>query len=369
MKTLSAPVYLLYHLLSKVLLPIVLVATQCAVCYAQKSTNEQASTALDFLSDVTIIVDGIENGNCVQSPHVGQGFVGEEFAAPTASQWIKYEQLKKAASVEQLVLLTDHKNSAVRCYAFQAIASKYPDRVFNILLNHLHDTAYVDAHMGCLILANRVGDYFIYTVTTDFFEKETYKLNDKERNILDSILLFDPLIKLDTKSLLLRKFIPTEQKYKRIRQLVEQERNLYALKPLAMYRNQADKELIASFLEDEFTQPTALHVVKDYPDDYYYPFILKIIDKEWTNDTYFYHKLKVCYQILAKYPSRQETIDFFNSTLKIKDKDKYQILCKYLLVAITKYPNDIYKPIKDKIKLNESTMRGFNAELNEDCCW
>lgn len=104
--------------------------------------QKPVSINLDTLPDLKKIVDGLEKGNRVESSHIGEG-------GSPSKQWDKYEQLKKVATIDQLVALTDHKNSAVRCYAFQALAAKRSDKVFSILLKHLNDTSVVHTQSGC----------------------------------------------------------------------------------------------------------------------------------------------------------------------------------------------------------------------------
>jgi hypothetical protein len=178
-------------------------------------------------------------------------------------------------------------------------------------------------------------------------------------------LLNDKSIMLSAKSSVLETLKPTENNYARIKQLVKDDRNESALITLAKYQRQTDKELIASFFKDDDTQSSALYAAREFPDDFFYPFITKVFEQEWKQDLYDYPKWRICYQALAKYP-RPETIELFDRTTKSKDEFRYHTLCKYLLVAITKYPNKVYDPIKPKIKLNSYEMDEVKDELEND---
>jgi phosphoglycolate phosphatase-like HAD superfamily hydrolase len=316
------------------------------------------STNLDTLPDLKKIVVGIEKGNRVESSHIGYG-------GSPSSQWDKYEQLKKVATNDQLISLTDHKNSAVRCYAFQALAAKRSDKIFTVLINHLNDTSIVHTQNGCIGMSQLTGDYFVDVVTLNYIEIDSYKLNPAEKKILDSILLNDKSIILSAKSSVLEALKPTTDNYERIRQLVKDDRNESALRALAKYQRQTDKELITSFFKDDNTQSSALYAVREFPDDYFYSFVVKVFEQEWKQELYDYPKWRICYQALAKYP-RPETIELFDRTTKSKDEFRYETLCKYLLIAITKYPNKLYDQIKARIKLSSYQMDEVKEELEND---
>lgn len=344
-------------------LTIILTTSILSACSGQTQTDkivEQKSDYinLDTLPDLKKIVDEIEKGNRVESSHIGYG-------GSPSDQYAKYEQLKKTATVEQLTSLTNHKNSAVRCYAFQALASKKADNVFTVLLKHLHDTSTVVTQSGCIVMTELTGDYFIDVVTPDYIALDVYKLNQKERQTLDSILLYDKSTQLSAKSGVLEKLKPTADNYDRIRELVATDRNTSALISLAKYQKQNDKELIASFFKDDNTQASALYAVREFPDAYFYSFVKNVFEQEWKQRLYDYPKWRICYQALAKYP-RQETIELFERTTRTNDEFRYETLCKYLLVAITKFPDKLYDPIKAKIKLSNYQMDEVKDELEND---
>jgi hypothetical protein len=344
-------------------LTFILTASILFACSGQGRTDKiveqkPVSINLDNLPDLKKIVDGIEKGNRVENSHIGEG-------GSPSEQWDKYEQLKKVATIDQLIALTDHKNSAVRCYAFQALATKRSDKVFSVLLKHLNDTSRVSTQSGCMVMTQFVGDYFVDVVTPNYIEVDIYKLNQTEKKTLDSILLNEKSIMISAKSSVLETLKPTAENYERIRQLVKGERNESALRTLAKYQRQKDKELIASFFKDDNTQSSALYAVREFPDDYFYSFVKNVFEQEWKQELYDYPKWRICYQALAKFP-RPETIELFDRTTKSKDQFRYETLCKYLLVAITKYPNKLYDPIKSKIKLSDFQTEEVKDELDND---
>jgi hypothetical protein len=168
-------------------LTIIFTASFLIACKRQtpiSTTVEQKPVLnnLDTIPDLKEIVNAIAKGNSVESSHIGYGGV-------PSKQWERYEQLKNKATDAELVTLTDHRNPAVRCYAFQALAAKQSDQTFKVLLKHLNDASVVSTQSGCIVMDQLVGDYFADVVNPDYAEDGVYKLHKKEREILDSILL------------------------------------------------------------------------------------------------------------------------------------------------------------------------------------
>jgi hypothetical protein len=341
----------------------IILATSLLFACKQQSRSDKiiaqkaVVSKLDTVPNLKRIVAGIEKGNQVESSHIGEG-------SSPSKQWDKYEQIKKIATIDQLVALTDHKNSAVRCYAFQALATKRSDKVFAVLLKHLNDTSVVETQSGCIGMTQLTGDYFVDVVTPNYVEIDIYKLNKAEKKTLDSVLLYDKSIKLSAKSAVLETLKPTLGNYARIRELVKDDRNESALRALAKYQKQTDKELIASFFKDDDTQSSALYAVREFPDDYFF-FVKKVFEQEWKEEYYDSPKWKICFQALAKYP-RPETMALFDRTLKSTHKYKYETLGTYLLIAITKYPDKLFDPIKSKIKLSSYQLDEVKDELEND---
>ena len=311
--------------------------------------------------NIETIVTQIESGNRVESSHLGVG-------GSPSSQWELYQQLKNSTSIDQLISLTNHKNGAVKCYAFQALASKKSDKLFPILLRHLYDTSSVETQSGCIVMTELVGDYFLNVVTPNYIDLEVYKLNESERRIVDSILINDKNIFLSSKFSVLQDLKPTPENYNRIRELVVKDKNQAALITLSKYKKEEDKKLISSFFADREAQYSALFAVREYSDEYFYPFVKKVFEDEWKYSEekgYDYPKWRMCYQALAKYP-KPETLRLFERTLQTKDEFRYNTLCTNLMTAITKYPNKLFNPIKEKIKLPDNYLDDVKEQLSYD---
>jgi hypothetical protein len=125
--------------------------------------------------DVKTIVAKLAEGDRVEDVRIG-------IAGTLSMQWVRFEYLKKIASPQELVALTRHKNAVVRCYAFRALVDKKPDKVFSVLLQHLHDTTMVTTQSGCTGLTMQTRAYFL--MIANLTPEQQAKLN---RLLPDSI--------------------------------------------------------------------------------------------------------------------------------------------------------------------------------------
>ena len=331
---------------------IVLFALALYSCAPKKHKNNSGS-----IQDIESIVNQIAAGNMVTSSHIG-------VAGLPSSQWGLYKQLKDNATIEQLVALTEHKNAAVKCYSFQALVANRSDKTFPVLLKKLFDTSKIVIQSGCVITAEMIGDYFFGIVALKDADNKTYTLNPSERNIVDSMLLHNKNLPLASKFTALNNTKPTTGNYARIRELVLAERNESALIILAKYKKKEDRKLIASFFKNATTQYSALFAVREYPDEYFYPFVKSVFENEWKQKDYDVEKWRMCYQALAKYP-KPETVKLFERTINTKDRFRYNTVCVSLLAALNKFPDKLFEPIKNKIKLTDVYLDAAQVQMND----
>jgi hypothetical protein len=151
--------------------------------------GENTKVTAEAILPLEIIVNGIEMGKRIESAHLGPAGIASD-------QWKRYEQLQKAATRNQLTALTDHKNPAVRCYAFQALVQRHSENVFVVLMNHLKDTAIVETQSGCIVEECSVSGIFIdavkYTNSLTFTKKEKIIIDSISTNRRSE--LFNPII-------------------------------------------------------------------------------------------------------------------------------------------------------------------------------
>lgn len=306
-------------------------------------------------NEISSIVKQISKENTVTGSAVG-------YAGTKPKQWDRFVKLQKKATDKELILLTEHKNEAVRCYAFQALVMRNNEKCFEILKAHLTDKKYVETFLGCIMSEERVGDYFIQCVWPPY-DKNSFTLSDQQKIELDSIIFFDDEIKLSFKDGILKRLKPEPIYYNRIREIVIEEDNLKALVALAKYQNPNDIPIIKKFFNDEENQYWAIYAVREYPDSSFYQDLLSVFEQDWSNKYYDYPRWRILYQTLAQYPTNK-TMELFERTIKKGDRFRKQTLGKYLMIAITKYPNERYEQIKNEIKLDEIHMDEISQEID-----
>ena len=168
------------------------------------------------------------------------------FSDERSTQWDRFIELKKNATSEELVLLTHYDHPVVRCYSFQALAERRDPKTFTVLLQHLKDLETIEELCGGIgSIGGTVGDFFLSIVTTKYGPEEVIKLNASEQNQIDSILLFDPEIKLFAQTLLLDRIEPDPKYYDRLREIFERNHgnDQNALVALSKYKRESDKPL------------------------------------------------------------------------------------------------------------------------------
>lgn len=308
---------------------------------------------------IQIIVDSIAKYNQLTSSGVG-------FSGVKTTQWERYEKLSKTASLPELEALTNHKNAVVRCYAFDALTARRDTNAFTILEVHLKDTARLSTFIGCIISDERVGDYFLDAVTLQDSTYTGYKLTATQKDVVDSIILFDKQIRLSAKYNLLYDLKPQINYYNRVKEIAMKEKMPVAIWALSKYKKRSDIDIIEKGINNPNTEDYSIRSVIQIPDSIFYTNLINIFEREWKEKLYDYQKWEILYQALAQYPSNPQTLALFKRTIQSKDKFRYQTLGTDLLIAITKYPNSAFEPLKKQIKLDEYDMEEVKQELAKD---
>jgi hypothetical protein len=184
-----------------------------------------------------------------------------------SKQALRAARMNSFCSKSELITLTGHPSAVVRCYVFDDVLWRCSeDTVFNILLNHLDDTAKVYELEGDEGGYEMVGDYFVrswrdrYPISGS--DTQSNKGLIDKLNFLDSILLFHhhKLNAFEGDLLLLE---PKPSYYPMIRQLAVGG-NKEAIVALAKFRKKPDIRLILSY------EKTSLYYVfegiENYPD-------------------------------------------------------------------------------------------------------
>lgn len=174
-------------------IPLVILFGLMHVAWGQKGQVRTCpGIDMDTLPELKRIVGEIAKGEEATSHGIGEG-------GALSKQWARYEKLKQIARPGHLKALTNHPHPAVRCYAFQAMSVMHYAGVFDVLLDHVLDTAMVRTQFGCIGSETTVADYMIDVVTPGCVDHDCYKLNSAERKILDSALLSHKFLVLEYK--------------------------------------------------------------------------------------------------------------------------------------------------------------------------
>lgn len=303
---------------------------------------------VDLRPEVIEIADSIANENILTSDAVG-------YSGMRPKQWDRFEKLKNIALTAELVQLTEYNNSVVRCYAFQALAGRKDVDIIPILINHLHDTASLETFRGCIKSSEMVGDYFIDVVTPQYIDLNLYKLNDKQRQLIDSILIFDKDISLSAKTSVLFKIKPEERYYERIKEIAINEKNNYAIIALSKYKRHEDTASIIRLLKDNDTdnQFIGLQCVKNFPDSCFFSYVSQIHKIEIKKPTsYNYAMLRMLYQAIVQYKN-QTSRQLLDNTFNFSDSNAFEYHRRYIWLALKKYPDKIYEGYLNRIELSD----------------
>ncbi len=315
--------------------------------------------------EVARLVDSIIVGGC----HNDDAYRSKE--------WRFFDTLRGVATSDELISLTDHPHPVVRCYAFDALLDRKSPEVFRILLKHLTDRSEVQTTSADISMSEMVGDYMIFASNVGLMEpadRETSKVSDRvsraERKIivhwrksLDSVLLFDTSIRLMARNYMLENIQPIPSNYNRIREIATAENNEYAAVALARYRRQSDISIIMRLFV--YGKPYfAARAVRHFPDSAFFSFLVRCFQQECDDSASMGEPFDELYLALANYPTSQ-TYHLFEQSLSRCNEYARRDREVYLLVAITKFPNPIFQPLRKKIKLNDSQQFDYTWDLEE----
>ncbi|WP_153800783.1 HEAT repeat domain-containing protein [Foetidibacter luteolus] len=272
-------------------------------------------------------------------------------------QWKNYEALTKKFSEKELIELCNHTNPIVRCYAFKALTEIQSPKVYNVLLQHLSDTAEFNRNYGCIGDYDRVTDNFLDEVGYDKRDSTNFRLTEAQYNQIDSILLYRDEIKkrswlgsieFRSRRYMLQRTKPLPQLYVRIKEIVED--GVYeALPLLAQYKNLSDTIIFKKLLlDDEFSnrgrtlKNYVRNSVRYFPSPAFYPILKEqLLAEIGTNAISDRYESFPLYIALVQYPTTDTKI-LFETALK-KSDDEFEQRSKFINDALKKYPSKIFE--------------------------
>jgi len=312
-------------------------------CYGQSTSNIRPA--------IKEIVEKIASYNILENYIVAGAKAGQ------STQWKRFLAIKDQATEQELIVLTKYNNPIVRCYAFLALTNRKSKEIFPVLIDHLTDTQFVVTLQFDNEDEIRVGDFF-YFITAD-------KISIKEKNKVDSMLLYNDNIILQAKNNLIKKLNNDSSKYKRIRAIAIKQKDPDVIVSLAKFHNKQDIPIIKILLtsKDDSLVYYGLWAVRNFPDSAFFPNIVDIHSNYLRETPTIDHVLlRMLYQAIVQYKneaSRQLLQKSLSSTIH------YNLTHRQLIwLAIEKYPDQIYNGLQDKAFLTEEDRNAMRYEMD-----
>lgn len=308
--------------------------------------------------EVIALVDSIAKYDKLDGPYIG-------YSGIKSQQYDRLNRLTSNSTSRELLELTGSANATIKCAAFQSLCLRDSVDVIPIVVTSLYDTSLVFVQEGCIGQQQMTGDYFLQTFFFYLATKDSSFFLDNYSRLarVDSILFYDPRIRLAHKEGKIKGTNGDTLYYDRIRDIAFNERIPVSVFALAKYKRQQDKEIIASYFLDDKAQYYAIWAVREFPDTSFYPLLIKVFEKEWKKRYYSYPKWRILYQALAQYPNAK-TLELFDKTIKARNKFRRQTLGRYLTIAITKYPNPLFDKYENIVEISKLHREFLGEEAN-----
>ncbi len=286
-------------------------------------------------------------------------FIGE--SGSKSEQYENFINFKKEVSEKELLFLIEHPNPVVKCYSFDVLVKKKHPDVFKILKSKLTDSSSVYTQYGCVGDRTQVNDYFIKSAI-GYGPKSNY-LTEKQKYILDSLILFKPNVVSEYKNHFLESTEPKKENYIRIRNLVLKG-NRSAVIGLAKFQKINDFIFIDTLLRHEYysVQEFGLKSVKNYPDKAFWNSIKNIhLTQIKKTGNFNYRLIKELYQAIVQYQNI-ESRKLLVLTLNDATESAMRYHKKHIWIALKKYPNTIYDGIVEKLNFSEYELKNLEYE-------
>jgi len=286
-------------------------------------------------------------------------FYGLYPASESSEVGRRFEAFRNNLNKDELIQLTNSPNPSLRANSFLALALNNVNN-FEIVRAHLHDTTRIFVAYGCEGYRQTIGDLFYEIATSEYAYQEAFKLSSIEKLIIDSLLIFDPEIKLVAKSDLLKEIKPIDSYYPRIKEIAEIESNNSSVVALSRFQKQEDTGLIINLLENSETdiQYLGLRAARIFPHHAFFPFIEKIHQKEIKKTRGLdYSQIRMLYQAIVQYKNIQSKNLLKKTFAKSKDFWVLKTHSEYIWLALFKFPDPLYDEIQKQLRLDNYEIR------------
>ena len=326
------------------------------------STSAQKKYDVSKVSNKTRkIVGKIQRINELMSEGVG-------VSGMRPGQWNNFEELKKYASVDELLALTNHKNGVVRCYSFWALSYIENIDLFPIVLEHIDDDELVNTMFGCIVSKEKVGDFFIDMVTPGYVDLDSNKMTWEEYQKLDSILVYRDN-NLDAKYGAIERIETTPNNYSKIRELYVKDKNQSALVKLAQFNNINDIDLILKNREQVNSEEGGYFytykAMSYFPNAKFFPF-LKSQLKKTLNNTHYSNEWTQLYRAIASYKNQDAQKQLLIPFTNVEHKHIRVYHLNMIFSALKEFKSSFYDVILWKLweEENKISSKVFNYLSN-----
>ena len=269
---------------------------------------------------------------------------------------VLFETFKNSVHLDELKLLIHHGSPVVKGYSYWVLTHKDYELSFEVLIQNINNKNTICYYRASLDL-HEYCDFegYIYYLIWSVYTRN-HKPTEKQRTIIDSLIIYhNTAIPVND---VLYNFQPVDSYYNRIRELAMSD-DYYggAIVALARYHRKEDIPLIFRFLKHDDTKYrySGFIAVAEFPDNCFYNMLVSSLSNMSKNKLIEidYDYVRVLYRAIVQYPT-SETVDFLSRTRK---KIKFSMRKNFddaLWEALEEHPNDLFNPLKSKLKVRMS---------------
>ncbi|MEO0473406.1 MAG: hypothetical protein AAF206_27590 [Bacteroidota bacterium] len=249
------------------------------------------------------------------------------------------------ATEQELIELTNHPNPITRYYAFWALTERKASKatLLEIVKTHLNDTVSVKTQIGCIGGETMIGDYMLSKLP----HSDQYKLDEEEQRMIDSLLFWGEGNRIRHRNSIFDKLGQSPQHYTRLKELVEKDREAYALMPLLQYGVEEDQQLIKMMFP--VSAYHALLATKLYPHTEHIPFINALQREAFEPASGQGEIWTLLYETVMQF-APEEALDMLmftytdqaNFTLKVQH-------ARFIYAAVKDADSPVFDPIKREV--------------------
>ena len=287
--------------------------------------------------------------------------------------------IEKNATKEELIKLMDSKNPLLRVIAYRTIVNKQEPEYFDLLTNHLSDTA-------------KVTWWYYEDVGSNFYVSDLMirKAHDKnglspiqKKHLVEKVLLEHPY--LETSTWMIQDINPNEKYYNLIKKRagLKSEKcgeQLSACFALSKFKKKEDVNLLYEVfnqnIKNEYCITWIFRSIEKHPNDKFFPILEDYFNRKIKGklsaeenifeDVLYFSRAVAAYKnenalTILKYIEKNNT--YINKPAWPPSNKKY--VYKAMLINYAKIYDDLIKQIQSEFKKEDLEKLGFGGQLLE----